>query len=110
MHSKLGVYLDTCHVLDGGYDIVNDLNGVLKEFDEIIGLDRLKAIHLNDSMNGMGSHKDRHQKLGQGNIGWEAIRSIICNDYLKELPFYLETPNEMDGYAMEIVELKKYYI
>ena len=110
LHSKLGVCLDTCHVFDGGYDIVNDLNGVLKEFDEIIGLDRLKAIHLNDSMNGMGSHKDRHQKLGQGNIGWEAIRSIICNEHLKELPFYLETPNEMDGYAMEIVELKKYYI
>ena len=109
VHTKVGVCLDTCHVFDGGYDIVNDLNGVLKEFDHIIGLDRLKAIHLNDSMNGMGSHKDRHQKLGQGNIGWEAIQSIICHEYLKELPFYLETPNEMDGYAMEIKELKKYY-
>ncbi len=104
---KMGVCLDTCHVFDGGYDIVNDLDGVLAEFDRIIGLERLKAIHLNDSMNQLGSHKDRHQKIGQGNIGLKAFAAIINHPRLKDLPFYLETPNELDGYAAEIALLKE---
>ena len=99
---KLGVCLDTCHVWDGGYDIVNDLDGVLNEFDRIIGLERLKAIHLNDSMNGLGSHKDRHAKIGEGQIGKAALIRVVCHPLLKHLPFYLETPNELDGYAAEI--------
>lgn len=102
----MGVCLDTCHVYDAGYDIVNDLDGVLEEFDRIIGLDRLKAIHLNDSMNPMGSHKDRHQKIGQGSIGLEAMERIINHPALKKLPFELETPNEFDGYAEEIRVLR----
>ncbi len=105
---KMGVCLDTCHVFDGGYDIVNDLDGVLERFDRIIGLERLKAIHLNDSMNPLGSHKDRHQKIGQGMIGPEAFKVIVNHPRLKELPFYLETPNEMDGYAAEIAMLKSF--
>ena len=103
---KLGVCMDTCHVFDGGYDIVNDLEGVLGQFDRIIGLERLKAVHLNDSMNGLGSHKDRHQKIGQGNIGLEAFTAIINHPRLQGLPFYLETPNEMEGYAAEIALLR----
>ncbi len=106
---KLGVCLDTCHVFDGGYDIVNELDRVLEVFDHVIGLPKLKAIHLNDSMNTLGSHKDRHQKIGEGNIGLEAFRAIINNEKLRELPFYLETPNEMDGYAREIALLKSMY-
>ena len=102
----MGICLDTCHVWDGGYDIVNDLDGVLKEFDNIIGLSRLKAVHLNDSMNGLGSHKDRHEKIGEGSIGVEAFRRIINHPDLRDLPFYLETPNELDGYAKEIALLK----
>ena len=98
---KLGVCLDTCHVFDAGYDIVNNLDGVLEEFDNIIGLDRLKAIHLNDSLNSCGSHKDRHAKIGEGQIGLDAIVRIINHDALKNLPFLLETPNELDGYAKE---------
>ena len=98
---KLGVCLDTCHVFDAGYDIVNNLDGVLEEFDNIIGLDRLKAIHLNDSLNSCGSHKDRHAKIGEGQIN---------HDALKDLPFLLETPNELDGYAKEIELLKSKYI
>lgn len=107
LSEKLGVCLDTCHVFDGGYDIVNDLEGVIEEFDRIIGLDRLKAIHLNDSMNPFASHKDRHQKIGEGSIGIEAIERIINHPKLKDLPFFLETPNELDGYAREIEILKK---
>lgn len=105
-NEKLGVCLDTCHVYDAGYDVVNDLDGVLDEFDKIIGLDRLKAIHLNDSKNPFESHKDRHEKIGEGSIGLEAFERIINNDKLKELPFYLETPNELDGYRKEIEILK----
>lgn len=106
LKEKLGVCLDTCHVYDAGYDIVNNLDGVLKEFDEVIGLDRLKAIHLNDSKNPFESHKDRHEKIGEGSIGVDAISRIINHPKLKDLPFYLETPNELDGYAREIALLK----
>ncbi|MBQ4284063.1 MAG: deoxyribonuclease IV [Lachnospira sp.] len=106
LSEHLGVCLDTCHVYDGEYDIVNDLDGVLEEFDRIIGLDRLKAIHLNDSKNPFGSHKDRHEKIGEGSIGVEAFERIINHPKLKHLPFYLETPNELDGYAKEIELLK----
>ena len=106
LSDKLGVCLDTCHVYDAGYDIVNDLDGVLREFDRIIGLDRLKAIHLNDSKNPFESHKDRHEKIGEGSLGIEAISRIINHPVLRDLPFYLETPNELDGYAKEIALLK----
>ena len=102
LNEKLGVCLDTCHVADGGYDIIHDLDGVLQEFDEIIGLDKLKAIHLNDSMNPLGSHKDRHQKIGEGTLGIKTFEKIINHPSLKNLPFFLETPNELDGYAKEI--------
>ena len=98
----LGICLDTCHVWDAGYDIVNRLDEVLTEFDTIIGLKRLKAIHLNDSQNPMGSHKDRHARLGEGYIGLDAFKRIINHPALRNLPFYLETPNELDGYAKEI--------
>lgn len=103
---KIGVCLDTCHVFDAGYDIVNDLDGVIEKFDRIIGLDRLKAVHLNDSMNYLGCHKDRHQKIGEGAIGIDAFRRIINYPVLKNLPFLLETPNEIEGYACEISLLK----
>ena len=106
MGDKLGVCLDTCHVYDAGYDIVGDLDGVVDEFDRIIGLDRLKAIHLNDSKNPFESHKDRHEKIGEGSIGLEAVERIINHPALKELPFYLETPNELPGYKKEIELLK----
>lgn len=106
---QLGVCLDTCHVYDGGYDIVGNLDGVLQEFDEIIGLDRLKAVHLNDSKNPFASHKDRHEKIGEGSIGLEAMERIINHPKLRELPFYLETPNELEGYAKEIALLKSLY-
>ncbi len=106
LNDKLGVCLDTCHVYDAGYDIVNDLDGVLEEFDRVIGLDRLKAIHLNDSKNPFSSHKDRHEKIGEGNLGLDAIKRIINHPKLKDLPFYLETPNEIDGYREEINLLK----
>ncbi len=105
----LGVCLDTCHVSDGGYDIANHLEDVLSEFDRVIGLKRLHAIHLNDSMNPLGSHKDRHQKIGQGYLGLEAFERIINHPSLRELPFYLETPNDVDGYAKEISLLKGLY-
>lgn len=107
LKDKLGVCLDTCHIWDGGYDIVNNFDGVLDEFDKIIGLDKLKAIHLNDSKNDLSSHKDRHEKIGEGKIGLDAISKIINNDRIKELPFYLETPNEIEGYEREIGLLKK---
>ena len=106
LNDHLGVCLDTCHVYDGEYDIVNNLDGVLKEFDEIIGLNRLKAVHINDSKNPFGSHKDRHEKIGEGSIGVEAFRRIINHPDLRALPFSLETPNELDGYAKEIALLK----
>lgn len=109
LSDKLGICLDTCHVFDGGYDIVNDLDGVLEEFDKTIGLSRLKAVHLNDSKNPMGSHKDRHEKIGQGNIGADAMARIINHPALKDLPFYLETPNDIGGYAEEIKLLKTLY-
>ena len=107
---KLGVCLDTCHVYDAGYDIVNNLDGVLDEFDRVIGLDRLKAIHLNDSKNPFASHKDRHEKIGEGSLGIETITRIINHPKLKNLPFFLETPNEIDGYAKEIELLKEKYL
>lgn len=103
---KLGVCLDTCHVYDAGYDIVGDLDGVLGEFDRIIGLDRLKAVHLNDSKNPFESHKDRHEKIGEGSLGLEAAGRIINHPKLKNLPFYLETPNELPGYKKEIEMLR----
>lgn len=106
LNEKLGVCLDTCHVYDAGYDIVNDLDGVLDEFDEIIGLDRLRAIHINDSKNPFESHKDRHEVIGGGFIGTEGFKAIINHPRLKHLPFFLETPNELPGYAEEIALLK----
>lgn len=106
---KLGVCLDTCHVYDAGYDIVNDLDGVLDEFDRVIGLDRLKALHMNDSKNPFESHKDRHEKIGEGSIGFDAMVRIINNPRLKGLPIILETPNELDGYAKEIKMLREAY-
>lgn len=106
---KLGICLDTCHVNDAGYDIINDLDGVLKELDKIIGLDKLKAIHLNDSMNVLGEHKDRHQKIGEGTLGIKTFEKVINHSELRELPFLLETPNELDGYAKEIKLLKGLY-
>jgi len=109
LKDKMGICLDTCHVYDAGYDIVNNLDGVLEEFDQIIGLDKLKAIHLNDSKNPFESHKDRHEKIGEGSIGIEAMERIINHSKLKELPFFLETPNEIDGYEREIKELKELY-
>lgn len=109
LKDKLGVCLDTCHVYDAGYDIVNDLDGVLKKFDTVIGLDKLNAIHLNDDKNPFGSHKDRHEKIGEGSIGIEAFEKIINHPKLCNLPFYLETPNELDGYAKEIAFLKNLY-
>ena len=105
----MGICLDTCHVWDGGYDIVNDLDGVFAEFDQIIGLDRLKAIHLNDSMNGLGSHKDRHARLGEGEIGLEALVRVINHPATKGIPFILETPNDDEGWAREIALLRKEY-
>ncbi len=108
-NNLLGVCLDICHVYDAGYDIVNDLDGVLDEFERVIGIERLKAIHLNDSKNPFGSHKDRHEKIGQGSIGIEAFKRIINHPMLKNLQFYLETPNDIDGYAKEISLLKSLY-
>ena len=103
----LGVCLDTCHVWDGGYDIVNGLDGVLAEFDSVVGLGRLKAIHLNDSMNVLGAHKDRHEKIGKGKIGLDALMRVVNHPKLKDLPFYLETPCDLQGYRDEIALIKK---
>ncbi len=108
LSDKLGVCLDTCHVFDGGYDIKNDLDGVLTEFDKVIGLSRLKALHLNDSKNPLGSHKDRHEKIGDGYIGLEAFGRIVTHPVLSALPCYLETPNDNEGYAREIALLKSF--
>lgn len=102
LKEKMGVCLDTCHVWDSGYDIVNDLEGVLKEFDRVIGLDRLKAVHFNDSMNDCGSHKDRHARIGEGKIGAEAMRHVAVHPLLEGRPFILETPNDDEGYKREI--------
>lgn len=109
LKEKLGVCLDTCHVFDAGYDIVNDLDGVLEKFDKVIGLDRLKAIHINDTLNPFKSHKDRHQKIGEGFIGIDAFERIINHKALKGIPFLLETPNELDGYKKEIQILRSLY-
>lgn len=106
---KLGVCLDTCHIWDGGYDVYEGLDKTLEEFDNILGLDRLKAIHLNDSLNERGAHKDRHAKIGQGKLGVEAMAKIINHPSLRKLPFYLETPNELAGYAEEIKLLRSLY-
>ena len=102
LSDKMGVCLDTCHVSDGGYDIIGDLDGVLTEFDKVIGLGRLKAIHLNDSKNPIGARKDRHERIGDGCIGLEALTRVVRHPALKDLPFCLETPNELPGYAREI--------
>ena len=106
---KMGVCFDTCHTWDSGYDIVDDLDGVLQKFDEIIGIDRLKAIHFNDSKNPCGAAKDRHEKLGQGNIGMEAMKRIACHPKLQGLPFILETPNDDEGYIEEIATVKSWF-
>lgn len=106
----IGVCLDTCHVWDAGYDIVSDFEGVLQEFDKIIGLDKLKAIHINDSMNVLASHKDRHQKIGLGNISDDAFIKIVQNKHVQNLPFILETPNDNAGYAQEISKIKSWMI
>lgn len=103
---KIGVCLDTCHIWDGGYDIVNDLDGVLAEFDRIVGINKLKALHLNDSKNPMGSHKDRHECIGEGYLGLETFQNIINHPALKDLPMILETPNELPGYQKEIALLR----
>jgi len=109
LSDKMGVCLDTCHVYDAGYDIVNDLDNVLNEFDQVVGLNRLKAIHLNDSKNPFKSHKDRHETIGNGSLGIKTFETIINHSKLRHLPFYLETPNELDGYAEEIALLRSLY-
>lgn len=108
LNDKMGVCLDTCHVWDGGYDIVNDLDDVLNEFDRVIGLDRLKAVHFNDSMNDCGSHKDRHAKIGEGKIGAEAMRCVVLHPLLEGRPFILETPNDDEGYRREIQMVREW--
>ena len=105
----LGVCLDTCHINDGGYDVVGNLDGVLEEFDRIVGLERLRAVHLNDSKNPLGSHKDRHEVIGGGALGLDAVARVINHPALHDLPFYLETPNDLDGYKREIALLKSLY-
>lgn len=105
----IGVCMDTCHIHEGGYDIIGNLEGVLAEFDHFIGLDRLHAVHFNDSKNPMGAHKDRHEKIGEGYIGLEALGHFITHPKLKDLPYYLETPNELDGYEREIRILREIY-
>ena len=109
LQEKMGVCMDTCHIYDAGYDIVNNLDGVLDQFDRVIGLERLKAIHLNDSKNPFNSHKDRHETIGNGFLGINALTRVINHPKLKNLPFYLETPNELPGYAEEIKLLKSLY-
>ena len=109
LNEKVGVCIDTCHIYDGGYDIKNDLDGVLDEFDSIIGMDKLKAIHLNDSKFGLNSHKDRHEKIGLGELGLDSICEIINHRKLRDLPFYLETPNDVNGYHEEIKLLRGLY-
>ena len=106
---RMGVCMDTCHVNDAGYDIVSDLDGVLTAFERIVGLEKLKAVHINDSKNPLGARKDRHEKIGEGTLGTEAILRVMRHEALRELPFYLETPNELDGYEREIRMLKERY-
>lgn len=108
LKDKIGVCFDTCHVWDGGYDIVSNLDGVLKEFDDVIGIDRLKAVHFNDSMNVCGAHKDRHQKIGEGEIGAEALKAVTKHPLLADKPFILETPNDDEGYAREIEMIRNW--
>jgi len=110
LKEKMGICLDTCHVFDAGYDIVSDLDSVLTEFDRVIGLNRLRAVHINDSKNPFGSRKDRHETIGNGHIGLEALARIINHPQLRTLPFYLETPNELPGYAAEIALLRGLYV
>ena len=107
LSDKLGVCMDTCHVSDAGYDIVNDLDGVLTQFDKIVGLERIKAVHINDSKNPLGAHKDRHEKIGDGSLGTAAILRVMTHPALRHLPFNLETPNDLAGYAAEIALLKE---
>ena len=107
LSDKMGICLDTCHVWDAGYDIVGDLDGVLEKFDRVLGLSRLKAVHINDSMNPRESHKDRHARIGEGTIGLEAFGRIINHPALRELPFILETPNDDEGWAKEIAMLRE---
>ena len=109
LSDRVGVCLDTCHVYDAGYDIAGDLDGVLTEFDRIVGLNRLRAIHLNDSKNPLGSRKDRHERLGLGSIGLPALSRIVNHPALRHLPFFLETPNELDGYRQEIALMREKY-
>lgn len=109
LQEHIGVCLDSCHVWDGGYDIAGNLDAVLEEFDRIIGINRLKAIHLNDSMNPLGAHKDRHAKIGEGHIGTSALSAMTNHALLRELPFCLETPNDLNGYAAEIALLRSLY-
>lgn len=110
LKEKIGVCMDTCHIWEAGYDIINNLDGVIDEFDSVIGLNYLKAIHLNDSKNPIEAHKDRHEKIGQGHIGLETLVNVINHKSLKHLPFILETPNELDGYKEEIKLLRNKYI
>lgn len=107
LKDKIGVCMDTCHVSDAGYDIIHNLDGVLEEFDRIVGLDKLYAMHINDSLNPVGAHKDRHAKIGEGHLGVETIVNVITHPKLKHVPFILETPNELDGYAAEIALLRE---
>ncbi len=109
LKEKMGICLDTCHVNDAGYDIARDPDGVLTAFDRVIGLSRLKAVHINDSKNPLGARKDRHEKIGEGTLGTEGILRVMRHEALRELPFYLETPNELDGYEKEIRMLKELY-
>jgi deoxyribonuclease-4 len=109
LNDRIGVCLDTCHVWDGGYDIAGDLDGVLEKFDSAVGLSRLKAIHLNDSLNVCGARKDRHARLGEGKIGVDALARVVNHPALRSLPFCLETPNELDGYAREIALMRGKY-
>lgn len=108
LSDKVGVCFDTCHVWEGGYDIVKNLDGVLKEFDDVIGIDKLKAVHFNDSMNGCSAHKDRHQKIGEGGIGMEALKAVVKHPLLADKPFILETPNDDAGYAKEIAMIRSW--
>lgn len=109
LKDKIGVCLDSCHISDGGYDIKTDLDGVIEEFDKVVGLKYLKAMHLNDSLNPLGAHKDRHAKIGEGYLGTETFEKVINHEKLKDLPFILETPNELEGYAAEIATLRSLY-
>lgn len=107
LNTQMGVCMDTCHISDAGYDIAGDIDGVLTEFDRVIGLERLKAVHINDSMNPLGAHKDRHARIGEGYLGEAAFGRIINHPALRDLPFILETPNDLAGYAREIGRLKE---